>query len=218
MIGEDRERFPHGAGKVIVISFIHSPTYSFIQEGSDQMPLTWGLADQWDLVPAPAVLAAVTSKSMVEPVLPYAFRGKHGTSTRRGGVVFYSLKGEDPEMLGQGAGRRRSGLGRVPWVAVLVSSQVLTGDNAERTSSSFLLPATLRRRPHGHPPLYGRGIKVGRLTPTPSPSPSPSPSPTSSLHEEGQMWPRLKCQGPEREARAQETSSALPEQTVRGQN
>lgn len=178
------------------------------------MPLTWGLEDQWDLVPAPAVLAAVTSKSMVEPILPYAFRGKHGTGTRRGGFVFYSLKGEDPERLGQGAGRRQSGLGRVPLIVVLVSSQILTGDNAERTSSSFLLPATLRRRPHGHPPLYGRGIKVGRLTPTPS----QSLSLTSRLHEEGQMWPRPKCQGLEREARAQETSSALPEQTVRGQN
>ena len=63
LIGEDREHFPHGAGKVIVISFIHSPTYSFIQEAdSDQMLLTWGLEDQWGPVPALGVLAAIASK------------------------------------------------------------------------------------------------------------------------------------------------------------
>lgn len=63
--------FSPGAGKVTVISVIHSPTYSFVQEAdSGQMLLAWGL------VPTLEALTTVTAKAMVKPSTGYAFRGE----------------------------------------------------------------------------------------------------------------------------------------------
>lgn len=50
---------------------------------------------------------------------------------RQGEGVIYTTKDEERERLEAGAGGRQRDVGRVPLTVMLVSSKVLTGDNAE---------------------------------------------------------------------------------------